>query len=208
MDMNFEKEIQKLDFKDLTYAKKVSNLRKFVYNWKNKDFKPKELIDYTKILYKKAYSIGDDSEDFLIDMFLDSDFSFKDKSPAFMLPYFHTYRGITYLVLVTLVVKKDKIILGRLIFFDTLARVGRLLSANVFSCVKMDITEDYERTFDLKFDSMIDIIKSVPTLAKSVFKKPKQEAQATTSKELLTQQLNLLQLQMNLIQQQLDSMNN
>lgn len=208
MDINFEKEIQKLDFKGLTYAKKVSSLRKFVYNWKNKDFKPKDLINYTKILYKKAYSIGDDNEDFLIDMFLDSDFSFKDKSPAFMLPYFHTYRGIMYLVLVTLVVKKDKIILGRLIFFDTLERVGRLLSANVFSCVKMDITDEHERAFDLKFDSMIDIIKSVPALAKRVFKKPKQEAQATTSKELLTQQLSLLQLQMNLIQQQLDSMNN
>lgn len=208
MDMNFEKELQKLDFKDLTYAKKVSNLRKFIYNWKDKEFKPKDLINYTKILYKKAYSIGDDNEDFLIDTFLDSDFSFKDKSPAFMLPYFHTYRGIMYLVLVTLVVKKDKLILGRPIFFDTLARVGRLISARVFSYVKMDITDDYERSFDLKFDSMVDIIKFVPALAKSIFKKPKQETQATTSKELLTQQLSLLQLQMNLIQQQLDSMNN
>lgn len=208
MDIDFEKEIQKLDFKDLTYAKKVSNLRKVIYNWKNKDFKPKDLINYTKILYKKAYSIGDENEDFLVDMFLDSDFSFKNKSPAFMLPYFHTYRGIMYLILVTLVVEKNEIVLGRPIFFDALARVGRLLSAGVFSYLKMDITDDHEMIFDLKFDSMVDVIKSVPTLAKEVFKKPKQEAQVTTSRDLLTQQLSLLQLQMNLIQQQLDSMKN
>lgn len=208
MDMNFEKEVQKLEFKNLTYAKKVSNLRKFIYSWKDKNFKPKDLINYTKVLYKKAYSIGDDNEDFLIDMFLDSDFSFKDRSPAFMLPYFHTYRGIMYLVLVTLVVKKDELVLGRPIFFDTLARVGRLLSARVFSYIKMDITDAHEMTFDLKFDSMIDVIKFVPVLAKNVFKKPKEEIQVTASRDLLTQQLSLLQLQMNLIQQQLDSMNN
>lgn len=208
MDMNFEKEIQKLDFKGLTHAKKVSNLRKFVYNWKNKALKPKDLINYIKILYKKAYSIDDDNDDFVSDMFLDSDFYFNDKSPAFMIPYFHTYRGIMYVVLVTLNVKKNEIILGRPIFFDALARVGRLISARVFSYLKMDITDDHEMTFDLKFDSMIDIIKSVPTLAKEVFKKPKQKAQATTSRDLLTQQLSLLQLQMNLIQQQLDSMKN
>lgn len=207
MDINFEKEIQKLNFKDLTYAKKVSNLRKFVYNWKNKAFKSKDLINYTKILYKKAYSVGDENEDFLVDMFLDSDFSFKDKSPAFMLPYFHTYRGIMYLILVTLVVKKNEIVLGKPIFFDTLVRLRRLISARVFSYLKMDITDDHEMTFDLKFDSMIDIIKSVPALAKSVFKKTKQDFQTTTSKNLLIQQLNLLQLQMNLIQQHLDSMN-